>query len=93
MKNMGMEVMLSETKFKRASAALVFKMSFAIKFEFKNYDDDSFAWRLSLFKHKFVPVVLSCFLFHCPYDASKKGRQHSNLESLNDFLKDGYQAV
>lgn len=79
MKNIGLEVMPSETMFKRASAALAFIMSSAIKFEFKNYDDDSFAWRLSLFNHKLVPVVLSCFLFHCPYNASKKGTQHSNL--------------
>lgn len=79
MKNIGMEVMLYETIFKRASAALVLKMSSTIKLEFKNYDDDSFASRLSfkniskkckglpgdclLFNHKFIPVVLSCFLF------------------------------
>ena len=108
-KNIGMEMMLYETIFKRASAALVLKMSSTIKLEFKNYDADSFASRLSfkniskkckglpgdclLFNHKLIPVVLSCFLFHCPYNASKNGRQHSNLESLNDFLKDSYQAV
>lgn len=42
-----MEVMLYETMFKRASAALVLTMSSTIKLEFKNYDDDSFASRLS----------------------------------------------
>lgn len=46
MRNIAVEVMLYETMFKRASVALVFKMSSTIKPEFKNYDD-SFTSRLS----------------------------------------------
>lgn len=88
MKNIGLEVMLFETITKRASAALVFKMSSAIKFEFKNYDDDSFAWRLSLFNHKLVPVVLSAFYFTVLIMPLK-----GQAAFKSDFLKDSYQAV
>ena len=94
MKNIALEVMLYEIMFKRTSGALVFKIGFTIKPKFKKHDDPLLPDYLSkmyqkmettlFFNHNFALAILSCFPFHCPHNASKKGRQNSKLESLKD---------